>query len=591
MSRDFVFSGLGRSLAPFAIALLAVALLPSGGDAAITITGFVTPNPIDPSDPTEEIRIGDNDLGDPDDFDPRASVIVNGGSVLSNDQIFVGYDEGFYGRLEVSGTGSAVLLDDGGANSDAALEVGRQGNGYFSLTDGATLNLTNSSSDLVVGSDAGSMGEVLLDGASTFATLREDILVGDAGIGRMTISGGALVRTTENNSLVSIGDKLNSSGVLSVKGPFTTLQLGHNLTVARLGIGELNISGGALVDADNSNNALATVGALGKLTLSNGTLNVRYIDVGGYLGGAGVVRGIVNVLPSGFIESNAGQLLDFHDEVINAGAVTISGGEVRFLEAMANNAPGRITLENSVVRFSEPLTNDGVIASAEGTNNIHGAITNNGTVVVASESVAVFNDNYTDAGTTTILPRGNALFLSNLTFTSASLVSLALGAEDGSSQIQVSGAATLAGSLSLNIDPSFTPTTSQSIELIHADGGVTGEFIPPIFPNVEGVQYGLVYGPNGLILDVQVGQSTLLDGDYNSDGVVDAADYTVLRDGFGVSFFQQDYDIWRANYGRTSGEVIAAPQSAPSPSSLACLLAASVTLLGRRRRAAHWRAL
>jgi hypothetical protein len=301
-----------------------------------------------------------------------------------------------------------------------------------------------------------------------------------------------------------------------------------------------------------------------------------------------VVRGIVNVLPSGFIESNAGQLLDFHDEVINAGAVTISGGEVRFLEAMVNNAPGRITLEDAVVRFSEPLTNDGVIASAEGTNNIHGAITNNGTVVVASESVAVFNDNYTDAGTTTILPRGNALFLSNLTFTSASLVSLALGGAEGagdSSQIQVAGAATLAGTLSLNFDPSFTPTSSQSFELIHAEGGVTGEFVPPIFPNVQGVQYGLVYGPNGLMLDVQVEQSTLLDGDYNFDGVVDAGDYTVLRDGFNVTYFQQDYDIWRANYGRTAGEVIAAPQSAPSPSSLACLLAGSLALLGRRPKA------
>ncbi len=38
-------------------------------------------------------------------------------------------------------------------------------------------------------------------------------------------------------------------------------------------------------------------------------------------------------------------------------------------------------------------------------------------------------------------------------------------------------------------------------------------------------------------------------GDYNGDLRVDAADYTVWRDGLGTTFTQADYDVWSENYG------------------------------------------
>jgi hypothetical protein len=44
-----------------------------------------------------------------------------------------------------------------------------------------------------------------------------------------------------------------------------------------------------------------------------------------------------------------------------------------------------------------------------------------------------------------------------------------------------------------------------------------------------------------------------LDGDFNTDGVVDAADYTVWRDGLGSTYVQSDYDVWTANYGASNG--------------------------------------
>ena len=72
-----------------------------------------------------------------------------------------------------------------------------------------------------------------------------------------------------------------------------------------------------------------------------------------------------------------------------------------------------------------------------------------------------------------------------------------------------------------------------------------------------------------------------LDGDYNSDGVVDAADYTVWRDGNSPDDSQAGYDLWAENYGRTS-----APSSAvsvPEPTAVGLLLVGVAAVATGRR--------
>jgi hypothetical protein len=44
-----------------------------------------------------------------------------------------------------------------------------------------------------------------------------------------------------------------------------------------------------------------------------------------------------------------------------------------------------------------------------------------------------------------------------------------------------------------------------------------------------------------------------LAGDLNADGLVDAADYTVWRDGLGEAFTASDYETWRAHFGQAIG--------------------------------------
>ncbi|TWT92889.1 hypothetical protein Pla108_40290 [Botrimarina colliarenosi] len=77
-----------------------------------------------------------------------------------------------------------------------------------------------------------------------------------------------------------------------------------------------------------------------------------------------------------------------------------------------------------------------------------------------------------------------------------------------------------------------------------------------------------------------------LEGDYNGDGMVDAADYTVWRDGDSADSTQAGYDLWAANYGATpgSGPAEGATAAVPEPTTLVALLLGLATIGVARRR-------
>jgi hypothetical protein len=78
-------------------------------------------------------------------------------------------------------------------------------------------------------------------------------------------------------------------------------------------------------------------------------------------------------------------------------------------------------------------------------------------------------------------------------------------------------------------------------------------------------------------------QATLL-GDYNRNGIVDAADYVVWRQGLGTTFNQEDYNVWRAHFGRTAGSGAGAAVNAaiPEPATLLLIILAVGCCLLRR---------
>jgi hypothetical protein len=149
-------------------------------------------------------------------------------------------------------------------------------------------------------------------------------------------------------------------------------------------------------------------------------------------------------------------------------------------------------------------------------------------------------------------------------------------------QLIVGGLATLDGKLVVDLislsREAFIPANGDAFGILSAAGGISGAFdvldLPPLPPHlswqhiIRGTTFFLTVAPQ-------------VPGDYNANGVVDAADFIVWRkslgqtgvrpaaDGTGPSGIpdgvvdQMDYQFWRSNFGVNLAEI--ASLSVPEP--------------------------
>jgi hypothetical protein len=94
--------------------------------------------------------------------------------------------------------------------------------------------------------------------------------------------------------------------------------------------------------------------------------------------------------------------------------------------------------------------------------------------------------------------------------------------------------------------------------------------------------------PAGVVSSNSLTSLTLtpvLPGDYNENGVVDAADYVFWRKAGGS---QQSYDVWRSHFGQTGGGGAStiANAAVPEPASTVMLIVGTLAICLRRRLAA-----
>jgi hypothetical protein len=99
----------------------------------------------------------------------------------------------------------------------------------------------------------------------------------------------------------------------------------------------------------------------------------------------------------------------------------------------------------------------------------------------------------------------------------------------------------------------------------------------------------------GEIAALAVNPNPDLNGDYNDDGIVDAADYVVFRKYLGTNTSlpndttpgtvqQVDYDVWQANAGRTSGSGSTIGAPVPEPAAIGLAAAGLIVMLQNRLR-------
>jgi hypothetical protein len=78
-----------------------------------------------------------------------------------------------------------------------------------------------------------------------------------------------------------------------------------------------------------------------------------------------------------------------------------------------------------------------------------------------------------------------------------------------------------------------------------------------------------------------------LPGDFNLDEVVDAADYTMWRNGLGTTYTLADYNVWKTHFGESEAAGAAANEfsTVPEPAaSVSLLVSLAAGAVGRRRR-------
>ncbi len=147
----------------------------------------------------------------------------------------------------------------------------------------------------------------------------------------------------------------------------------------------------------------------------------------------------------------------------------------------------------------------------------------------------------------------------------------------GYDQLAIDGPASLAGALTVSLTPGFAPKQGESFTLISTTEDIGGEFDSVTLP--DHFTWQTSYNANSVVLTVTAVE---LPGDYNNDGIVNGADYTVFQTGFGARFNAADYTIWRDNFGRTRPPATVSGGAVPEPAAWVIVVGA-VTILGRLR--------
>jgi len=474
------------------------------------------------------------------------------------------------------------LANGASAVLDGTAYVANYHHGRMEIFSGSHVDLTASSS-FSIGLYAGSDGEVVVDGTDTKLIIPAQLAVGTYGRGVFRVRSGGLVQIL-GQSLNRVAGESGSVGTIEVSGadaygtPSTYTTHG-NLWIGHLGQGALHISRGGYINALQG----AAIAPYFSPTGSSATVTdtSSHFDVVGplYVGGNDtssggtakltvqndglVTAGSVKVWQPGTVELNGG--------IISTGSFELAGGTLRGTGSLILVSPNALTNAGLV----SPGLSAGVINIASG-NYVQDA-----------------------AGT----------------------LAIEIGGPDSSQYDHlniVNGSATLAGRLAVSlIDPTggtnvFMPSPGNMFDILDWTNR-SGTFDALVLPTLA---TGLMWNASQLYTAGIL--SVFLAGDYNGDGTVDAADYTVWRNSLGQTGIglaadgdntgasagridQADYAVWKSNYGQTAGSGAGATTGlsssantgVPEPAGLSLLIIAGalacvqIRIIGRPIDLAH----
>ena len=526
---------------------------------------------------------------------------------------------------------ATLTVDGGNFDSQGTLSVGSTFAGYLKVLNAGKVVAAGNAS---IGSST--TGINLVSGAGSTWTIG----------GNLTIGNGDL--KIQNQGVVHVGGAVNftsgvpsheinlNGGTLRFSAYSDTSRLTYTAGTIQLS-GDRSIGTDAIIANIYGNQPIiptgkqltvegtATIPALSQLMLSGGTLSA----------------GTVLMSPGSRIVSTqssqvTGAMLALAGSVIDATGANLTLGDATKVNGFYGNGavdvgPNTVTLAdaNDAVLDSAALVtlgaggSSGALAAANGlTLDFGGNIAGFGTVDTPNNAATPFINNGHVAGSSALEPitltgyvKGvgtldNVLItgtdapgFSPATVVRGSVVyggvleveigGATAGSFDQINHVLGAGVAELGGALDVKLINGFSPILGDLFEIITASGGVNGSFATEVLPTLTaGLDWNVLYGANSVVLEVAA--AGLL-GDYNQNGIVDAADYTVWRDTLGSTtnlaangngntvIDAADLTVWQANFGRALGSGAHETSAVPEPSAGVLLFGlAAIGILVRR---------
>ena len=318
----------------------------------------------------------------------KGSLLFQTGSTLAPDSdlnvpsVVVGAVLGASGTMTVTDAGTSVEIDD--------LTVGDAGTGSLKVAAGGQLQV-DGTADIGAGV-VGAIQNLTLDTQGLMSVVG-DLSLGEAGIVAVNVKDGAQLAGDSN---VTLGEDAASSAAVTVTGVFTPesgpptpsgLGFGLTLTVGDAGIGKLTISSGALVAPTPGGTGVIDVAAQaqsqGTVTLSGtgSQLQGTTLYLGGTADGAGGL-GKMSVA-TGSTVSLSGEALLYTDASLTLSGGTFSAAALTIDNAAAASGYGTI---------DGPVTDDGGITASGGVFDLAGALSGTGTAVIKANSTLELGD-------------------------------------------------------------------------------------------------------------------------------------------------------------------------------------------------------
>ncbi len=274
---------------------------------------------------------------------------------------------------------------------------------------------------------------------------------------------------------------------------------------------------------------------------------------------------------------------------VEQGKVTVSGptAAINGAQGIDIRSAGNVTLESGTIAVNWIKNavggafnfNGGLLKVVDVTGNL----TNNGGTYSpgASPAVSSVSGNLTQNTGTLLIELGGST----------------MGQFDS---VFVGGTAAIGSTLEVALVNGFTPSRGQTFSFFRPPVELL-ECLPttalPLLPG--GLTWNLVYNTNvtALVIGGVGGIGDHLPGDYNFDGTVNAADYTVWRNAMASdslvadgnsdgSITAADYQVWKSAFGLTlsSGSGGFALSAVPEPSAIWLTLLGGIMSLKTRRK-------